>query len=198
MRSFYEIGSEAGTDKIGHGYHVWYERHFSPMRERLFRFLEIGIWEGRSFKLWEEYFTMARLYGIDSDMNCLRFESPRTQIFIGNQEDPSFLRDALSHIGGELDIVIDDGGHTMAGQRTSFLTLFPHIRSGGYYVIEDLESSYYPSHGGGKVGASGTTLEMLKSFLDDLQQGYHHEPLVSGGKISEIYFYPNIVFIRAD
>lgn len=196
MHSFHEIGSRVGTDKIGHGYHVWYEKHFSNLRDRPINLLEIGVWEGFSLKLWEEYFPLGKIYGIDIDAGCARHQSARVNVLIGSQEDPIFLAEVAKNVG-ELDIIVDDGGHTMTGQKTSFQKLFPSIRPGGYYVIEDLESSYYPSHGGGPAGSPGTTIEMLKSFLDDFQEAYHHRPLISRRRISEIHFYPNVVFIRA-
>jgi hypothetical protein len=46
----------------------------------------------------------------------------------------------------QFDIIIDDGGHTMNQQRISFMTLLSLVRSGGLYVIEDLETSYNPTY----------------------------------------------------
>jgi len=38
----------------------------------------------------------------------------------------------------DLDIIIDDASHASHHQQNAFLTLFPKLRSGGLYIIEDL------------------------------------------------------------
>ncbi len=48
----------------------------------------------------------------------------------------------LDKLAGPIDILIDDGGHEMHQQITSFNYLFPHMRVGGLYFLEDLETSY--------------------------------------------------------
>jgi hypothetical protein len=59
----------------------------------------------------------------------------------GSQEDIAFLKTVNSE-QGYFDVIVDDGGHTMKQQITSFTHLLPKVRSGGIYVIEDLETSY--------------------------------------------------------
>lgn len=36
-----------------------------------------------------------------------------------------------------VDILLDDGGHTMNQQITTFREMFPHIQDGGLYMCED-------------------------------------------------------------
>jgi len=38
----------------------------------------------------------------------------------------------------ELDIIIDDASHASHHQQKGFLELFPKLKSGGLYIIEDL------------------------------------------------------------
>ena len=65
MRSFLEIGQDL-TDKVyHHRYDRFYPTFLEPLRNQEFNMLEIGIHEGGSFLLWEEYFPKANLYGID-------------------------------------------------------------------------------------------------------------------------------------
>lgn len=68
----------------------------------------------------------------------------------------------------KFDIIIDDGGHTMNQQKTSFMFLLPLVRSGGLYIIEDLETSYMPSYGGNYWDPS-STISFIKSFIDEIQ-----------------------------
>ena len=85
----------------------------------------------------------------------------------GSQEDVPFL-EQFKASQQPFDIIIDDGGHTMNQQKTSFLTLLPLVRPGGFYVIEDLETSYSSDYGGQYLNAS-TTIEFVKTLFDEIQ-----------------------------
>jgi hypothetical protein len=42
------------------------------------------------------------------------------------------------HLAGRpLDLVVDDASHLVGPTRASFNTLFPRLRPGGFYIIED-------------------------------------------------------------
>ena len=56
-----------------------------------------------------------------------------------DQADTATLESLLGqdHDGEPLDLVIDDASHFYRETRTSFELLFPHLRPGGVYMIED-------------------------------------------------------------
>lgn len=194
MRSFLEISNEKGSDKASrHGFDACYEAHFSSLRDMEISILEIGIQAGASLRLWEEYFPKARIFGIDKEAVCKSHETERSRVFIGMQEDGEFLQSVTDETG-ELDIVIDDGGHHMWQQQASFSKLLPHVRSGGLYVIEDLETSYQPPFEGGPPGYPGTTVAMVKSLMDDLNIPYHWRQPQAPASIQSIHLYKNIAF----
>jgi hypothetical protein len=85
----------------------------------------------------------------------------------GSQEDVAFLN-SIDLAESSFDIIVDDGGHTMQQQTTSLIHLLFKVRSGGIYVIEDLETSYITSYDGG-YGKNSTTIELIKRIVDDLQ-----------------------------
>ncbi len=45
-----------------------------------------------------------------------------------------------------------------------------------YYVIEDIETSYYEIYGGGALLKSDTFVSLLKNLTDVLQRDYHGGP----------------------
>jgi SAM-dependent methyltransferase len=196
-QTFCQIGCSTGTDKCckSHGYHDAYEAHFSRLRDEPIRLLEIGVQFGYSLRLWEQYFPLAKIFGVDIDPACLARASDRSQVIIGDQEDPKFLARLAKEIGS-VDILIDDGCHRMGSHQASFNALFQIVKPGGFYVIEDLETCYMPDYyGGGPPGRPGNTMTFLKSLLDDVQRKYHGGPWNAPATISEIHFYDAIAFI---
>jgi len=113
----------------------FYTRYFTSLEPKTL--LEIGVYKGDSLRTWKEVFPKATIYGIDIDPSTKTI-SPELSIFIGDQTDHKFLDSVLSKIGIP-DIIIDDGGHKRSQQIGSLAYLFPKLRSGAVYVIEDLQ-----------------------------------------------------------
>lgn len=104
------------------------------------RILEIGVGNGGSLKAWKEYFDHPQLNAIDIDAKCFENVPANVWCFPGDQSDTEFLARCISATG-DLDVIIDDGSHRVDHQQITFEALWPHLRPGGLYVIEDLESS---------------------------------------------------------
>lgn len=150
-----------------------YERHFNRYRNQEVVILEIGVSHGGSLQMWKEYFgPKAKIYGIDIDPRCKAFEEENITIFIGSQSDKKFLEQVKKEIP-LIDILIDDGGHTMEQQIVSFEVLFNHIKEDGIYLCEDLHTSYLVSYGGG-YRRRGTFIEYSKNFIDYIN-AYHSQ-----------------------
>lgn len=162
-----QLALKAGADKASnfHNYTEAYARYFAPLKDQPIKFLEIGIHRGASVKLWEEYFTSADLHFMDITLANVEYRSGRSQYHLCDQESPLDLQRFIQTTGGDFDVIIDDGGHTMNQQITSFSYLFPHVKSGGMYIIEDLHTSYWPYFGG---GGAGSTVNFLKNLIDDV------------------------------
>jgi hypothetical protein len=64
-------------------------------------------------------------------------------IHIGNQSDRGFWRRLHAKIG-QVDIVIDDGGHKPRLQRPTFEEILKMIKPGGVYLCEDLLGNKNP------------------------------------------------------
>lgn len=147
------------TDKWGkHRYTDIYAQWLSPLRYKPIRLLEIGVGGvaktdrgGNSLRMWKRYFPFGRMTGIDI-YDKSRLAEPRIHLYQGDQSDESFLREINSK-EGPFDIIIDDGSHMQSHVIKSFEVLFPLLKSGGIYIIEDTQTSYWPSF-------EGSTAEM--------------------------------------
>ena len=84
------------------------------------------------------------------------------------QVDPAFLQ-VLAQKVGDVDIVLDDGGHRMDQQIATFEALYPIVRAGGVFMCEDTHTSYAASFGGG-LRQPGTMIEYMKGKIDEM----HH------------------------
>lgn len=142
-----------------------YHRHFSRYAGKEVVILEIGVFQGGSLRMWKDYFgEKAKIYAIDVFDQCKQFEEEQIEIFIGSQSDRTFLQEVKTKIP-KVDILIDDGGHFMDQQIISFEELYPHIKSDGIYLCEDLHTSYWKRYGGGYQNPS-SFIEYSKKFID--------------------------------
>jgi hypothetical protein len=148
-----------------------YDRHFKRFRNQEVVILEIGVSQGGSLQMWKDYFgEKAKIFGIDINPNCKSLEEENITIFIGSQSDRKFLKEVKKQIP-PIDILIDDGGHTMVQQIVSYEELFDAIKADGVYLCEDLHTSYSLSYGGG-YKRRGTFIEYSKNFIDYIN-AYH-------------------------
>jgi cephalosporin hydroxylase len=148
-----------------------YERHFNRFRNRNVVVLEIGVAQGGSLQMWKNYFgSEAKIFGMDIEPRCKEYEEDQIKIFIGSQEDRKFLRE-LKTLMPPIDILIDDGGHTMQQQIITFEELYPHVTADGVYLCEDVSTSYWGDYGGGHK-MPGTFIEYSKNLIDYLN-AYH-------------------------
>ena len=147
------------TDKFKyHGYFPFYEKHFPNLNE-VKNVMEIGVDQGGSLNFLHDYFPNANIVGVDM-IDKTQYNNDRITTIICNQEN----WDELNKINGEYDLIIDDGGHTMKQQQITFGVLFAKIKSGGIFVIEDLQTSTEPFRSYQHVDDQITTLDMVRQL----------------------------------
>ena len=177
-----------------------YDHHFSRFRGQPVNILEFGVSQGGSMQMWKHYFgASAKVFGVDINPNFKQFEEPGVQIHIGDQGDRTFLR-SLAKALPPIDILIDDGGHTMQQQIRTFEELFPLVAPRGVYLCEDLHTSYWREFGGG-YRRSGTFIEYSKGFIDSLHAWHSREPRrlsVSDftRAVHSVHYYDSVVAIE--
>jgi len=162
-----DLGLKFGTDKASnyHDYLNFYQRYFAPIRRDRIRLLEIGVFGGASLAVWEEYFPNGTIIGADIDPSTVRFARSRVMIEILDQSNLEHLvRLGVKH--GPFDVIIEDGSHFWEHQTTSFKTLFPFVKDGGIYIVEDLQTNFGAMAAGYRGVASISCVEYLKRLVD--------------------------------
>lgn len=186
------------------GYFEHYWNHFKAFRDRDTNLLEIGVKDGQSLLMWDEFFKgKCCTFGVDINSTY-----KADNVFIGDQIDINFLQNINNDVG-PFDIIIDDGGHTMSQQQISFSYLFPiALQEGGLYIIEDIGTSYWHRWGGG-FKKPGTTVEFIKDLMDSISHRFYKGNRTDYVGIPEsincsyldthikgIHFYRGLVFIE--
>ncbi len=126
-------------------YEAFFRTH--PLQPR--NVLELGMWDGGSLAFWSEIFSPERLVGVDIEQRedstyfrrYLEERGLRSRIstyWNTDQADGAALRTIVSReLDGPLDLVFDDASHLYGPTRASFEALFPLLKPGGLYIIED-------------------------------------------------------------
>lgn len=150
--------------------------------------------------MWRDYFPYAQIYSIDIHDKSAH-EGKRIRILQGSQVDEEFLNTLLAETG-PLDIIIDDGSHINEHVIRSFELLFPHLKSGGTYVAEDTQTSYWPDYGGTSenLRESVTMMNYFKHLTDSLNHREFlledYRPTYYDQHIVAMHFYHNLIFIE--
>lgn len=167
------IAVNALTDKssLHHNYTRIYAKYLDSIKNDRIKFLEIGIYKGNSVKMWEQYLPNAELHFIDITNQLIEYTSDRSKYHFLDQANFFHLTQFINETGGNFDIIVDDGGHRMDQQFNSFVALFPALKSGGLYIIEDLCTSYWACYGGGgdfsnPIAGPNTMIGTLKALID--------------------------------
>lgn len=186
-RSLPELAKVCGTDKLDHGFCPFYERLFGPIRRHTATsVVEIGVFFGSSINMWEQYFSTAIIHGVDSfrghQGNGSWFQNPkqywnewlqserlqkRIKLHEVDQADVAQLQAFRKRMGdGTCDMILDDASHLMKDQQQTFGALFPLVKPGGLFIIEDVHSS---TSAGYDVDPDrkNSTLTMINSFQRD-------------------------------
>jgi hypothetical protein len=150
--------------KYTHVYSSLFE-HLGFTRESEFTLLEIGFSHGSSHLMWREYFPNATIVAIDyedwrwyqererslgvpdrlKEVISTNFDDlfdEKFQLHIGDQKDTELLERVCSKYK-EFDIIIDDASHMDLETKVSFEYLFPYLKSGCPYIIEDLHGQHF-------------------------------------------------------
>ena len=195
------------TDKWGtHSYTPIYQKHFKNHKFKRVNLLEIGVGGynnpkrgGNSLRMWKAYFPFARIFSIDIyDKSSL--QENRIKIFQGDQTDETFLSNVVSETGS-IDIIIDDGSHINSHIIKTFNILFPSLKDGGIYAIEDIQTSYWKEYGGDSDNLENpnTTMNYFRKLADGLNYKEYIKPgykeTYFDKTITSIHFFHNMILI---
>ncbi len=144
--------------EVNHGYTALYHTLFTPLRDQPVRLLEVGIGTmiagvnssmvgyvpdtyrpGGSLRAWRDYFPKGEVWGFDVQPDTQFSDEPRITTRLCNSTSSLSVKETMASIGDlQFDIIIDDGDHADSSQYLTLKNLYPHLRDGGLYIIEDV------------------------------------------------------------
>ncbi|WP_449373257.1 class I SAM-dependent methyltransferase [Arthrobacter psychrolactophilus] len=174
-----------------------YDHLFSRFVGKAPVIVEVGVLNGGSLHMWREFFGAdARIIGVDLNPEAGWLREDGFEIHIGDQADPQFWQDFFREVG-DVDILLDDGGHTYPQQVVTASSALDHIRDGGLLVVEDTHTSYMTEFG----GPSDTS---FVSWAVNLMHGVNHrfsafvEDHDPERRVLSVQFYESIVAFHVD
>lgn len=150
-----------GSDKDRNGYSHLYSILFDHLKDKEMNVLEVGIGTmipdtassmkgympdtyrpGASLRAWNDYFVNSKIYGADIQPDT-QFEENNIKTFLCDSTNKISVDLVIGSEGMEFDIIVDDGWHWDEAQMSTLKNMFPYLKEGGLYVIEDI----YPGSG---------------------------------------------------
>jgi hypothetical protein len=149
------LAEKYGVDKcprIFHTYTPEYHTILNPLRGEIHKFVEIGIGNvplmrpivghsykpGASLRMWRDYLPGCQIIGCDILPDVIFNDEERISTYVVDQSKEESLI-AFGERIGECDVILDDGSHIESHMILSFKTLWKFVKSGGFYIIEDIK-----------------------------------------------------------
>lgn len=158
------IKHQADKSSRYHNFAVKYDRILSPFRDSYTSILEIGVGNGQSIRMWTDYFPNAIIHGADiapGSASCESY-SPGIRFHLLDQGNEAQLK-AMERFA-PFDLIVDDGNHFWREQIVSFNALFPFVRKGGIYIVEDTCTSYWPKYKNNPISC----VDYFKALVDQV------------------------------
>lgn len=146
-----QIGAVFNTDKSPynakselhkHPYTAIYNLLFTPYQDKAFIFVELGIEWNASMKMWDKYFSKAKLYGFEYYQEkidlALKDNLKKVKYNLMDVTSEESIAKGFDKLPKAPQIVIDDSTHVFEDQVKIIKTILPYIASGGMLIIEDI------------------------------------------------------------
>ena len=173
-----------------------YAELLESYRNKEITFVEIGVLNGGSLFMWREYFgSKARIIGVDFNPLAERWREEGFEIHIGNQADPQFWDKFFSEFK-EVDVILDDGGHTNEQQIITASKCFSHIKEGGLLIVEDTHTSYFKDFGN---PSKYSFVEWSKGLVDNINSRFPAvkvSDLPYKNRVHSVSFFESIVCFK--
>ena len=211
MKTLKQLANKCNTDKqeSRHDYASAYDSLFTPFRQDTFNFLEIGVYYCKSHKMWRDYFPNATIYGIDILQEFIDPFKNEERLVLQQLDQGSKQQLVEYSKNGPWRVIIDDGSHRSSHQKLTFEVLWNSVEAGGYYVIEDTQTSFFTKNKYNFVDCKVTLVQRMLSLAYEVSStpGYwgpdawvgdlgKHAPSKHQDSIESIQFSAGLIILK--
>jgi predicted O-methyltransferase YrrM len=153
-----EIGKKYDTDKSSqrnnvtnsrhcHPYTLFYDGLFKNRKDEHLKIAELGILDGASLLMWNEYFKNAEICGFEYNDNLInkfqqKFNNQQIKLANINVKNKESIVNAFKKTNILYDIIIEDTTHQFEDQIRVIENVYSYLKPGGILIIEDIFKSY--------------------------------------------------------
>jgi predicted O-methyltransferase YrrM len=176
-----ELGKKYDTDKSSqrnnvtnirhcHPYTLFYDSLFKKSKNEHLKIAELGILDGGSLLMWQEYFTNAEIYGFEYNNDLItnfkqKYNNDRITLCNIDVTNKNSIINAFSELNEFYDIIIEDTTHKFVDQIRVIETAYKYLKPGGILIIEDIFKLYKET----------AYIEYLMPILKEFQSYYFIE-----------------------
>ena len=122
-----------------HGYAKFYEDLFKPIQDKPLKILELGSFYGNASAALFFYFRNSLIHSADINPDMYKYKGSRLKnFFVDSSSRESIIKNILNQ-DTEFNIIIEDASHMLKDQIISLFMLFPKIKKGGIFIIEEID-----------------------------------------------------------
>ena len=123
----------------------------------------------------KNFFPKATINILEYDKNCAeKFSDKGRNLYTGDQSDFKVLKEVAN--GGPYDVIVDDGGHHRNQQINSLIGLWPYVKPKGFYVIEDINTSFVDDYNNNPNESAVDVIFQLISLLNESNKALTASP----------------------
>ncbi len=124
---------------VAHGYAKIYESLFKPIKDESLKILEVGSFYGNASAALFFYFKKSMIYSADINPDMYKYRGSRLKNFYVDSSSRESINKNLLGQNIDFNIVIEDASHMLKDQIISLFMLFPKIKKGGIFIIEEID-----------------------------------------------------------
>lgn len=124
---------------IAHGYAKTYESFFKSLKYENLKILEIGSFYGNASAALSFYFKNSLIYSADINPDMYKYKGLRLKNFFVDSSSRDSINKHILQKNFEFNIIIEDASHMLKDQIISLFMLFPKIKEGGIFVVEEID-----------------------------------------------------------
>jgi beta-1,4-mannosyl-glycoprotein beta-1,4-N-acetylglucosaminyltransferase len=153
-----EIGKKYDTDKSSqrsnvtdnrhcHPYTLFYDGLFRDKKDHPLEIAELGILDGASLLMWQQYFSKSNIYGFEYNLKLIdefknNQNNERVSLSHIDVTNKKSVFNAFSNANIMYDVIIEDTTHQFEDQIRVIENAYQYLKPGGVLIIEDIFKHY--------------------------------------------------------